>query len=238
MGENLVVRKNNELILPQEKEFIDNGDVNKVFISGIIEDELEFSHETFWQKFYKTRVKVKRLSQEEDYVPLVISSFLVFNFLEESLKGKYVEVEGHFCSRNKQRKDGANHLELFLLATDINIYEAEKDFEEVVNANLIYLDGYICKPTNYRNTPLGKQVTDIMIAVNRPKNISDYIPCIAWGENALYADTLSVGNRIRILGRIQSREYFKRFSPESEEGEIRIAYEISIMKIIKVEETV
>lgn len=236
---NLIVRENNNVIVRQEGVYINEKifcDFNKVWISGIIEDEFEYNHENFWEKFYRTRVKIERLSGTQDYIPLIVSNMLIYNISKESLKGKYVEVAGQFRSFNKEGDDGRRHLELFLFATAINIYESEAEFEEVTNANLIYLDGYICKPPVYRTTPLGRQITDLLIAVNRSYNKSDYIPCIAWGRNAQYASEFEVGNRIKLYGRIQSRQYFKRFSSGSEEGEMREAYEISIMRLMKVEE--
>lgn len=233
----VATRENNVIIRQEENYGKANifSEFNKVWVSGIIEENFEYSHEVLWEKFYKTRVKVPRLSGTEDCVPIMVSSLLMENILEKSMKGKYVEVGGQFRSHNKPDEDGRKHLELFLFVTAINVYESEEEVEEVVNANLIYLDGYICKLPVFRKTPLGRQVTDLLVAVNRTYNKSDYIPCIAWGRNAQYASELQVGNRIKLYGRVQSREYFKRFSPESEAGENRTAYEISIMRMMKVE---
>ena len=228
---NVIIRQ--EEISNNERMF---SEFNKVWVSGIIEEEFEYSHEYWWEKFYKTRVKVKRLSGTEDYVPIVVSNLLLTNILKESIKGKYIEVGGQFRSHNKMGEDGRRHLELFLFVTVINVYESEDEFEEITNANLIYLDGYICKPPVFRTTPSGKQITDLTMAVNRTYQKSDYIPCIAWGKVAQYASELEIGNRIRIYGRVQSRQYFKRFSPDSEEGEVKTAYEISIMRLMKVED--
>lgn len=228
---NVIIRR--EAISGNEKIF---SEFNKVWVSGIIEEEFEYSHEVWWEKFYKTRVRVTRLSGTEDCVPIVVSDLLMTNILEGSLKGKYVEVGGQFRSHNKLGEDGRKHLDLFLFVTAINVYESEEEFEDATNANLIYLDGYICKPPVFRTTPLGRQITDLMLAVNRTYKKSDYIPCIAWGRVAQYASELEVGNRIKLYGRVQSRQYFKRFSPESEAGEYRTAYEISIMRMMKVED--
>lgn len=228
---NVIIRR--EEISSNEKIF---SEFNKVWVSGIIEEEFEYSHEYWWEKFYKTRVKVARLSGTEDCVPIVVSNLLMNNIFEESIKGKYVEVGGQFRSYNKVREDGRRHLDVFLFVTVMNVYESEEEFEDATNANLIYLDGYVCKPPIFRTTPLGKQITDLMIAVNRTYKKCDYIPCITWGRVAQYASELKVGDRIKIYGRLQSRQYFKRFSPDSEEGELRTAYEISIMRIMRVED--
>lgn len=207
---------------------------NNGCISGIIEDELKYDHGVLGEKFYKTRVRVKRLNETEDHIPLIVSNLLISNDHNESLKGKYVEVSGQFRSWNRDGADGRRHLDVFLFAKTIDICESEECLEEVENENLIYLDGYICKEPIYRITPLGRKIADLMIAVNRRYNKSDYIPCIAWENDALYASGLDVGTRIRLYGRMQSRQYFKRFSPMSEDGEIRETYEVSIINLMTV----
>lgn len=233
LGDNVIIRQ--EAILGNENIF---SKFNKAWVSGIIEEEFEYSHESCRKKFYKTRVRVKRLyGSTEDSVPIVVSDLLMSNIPEGALKGKYVEVGGQFRSYNKLGEDGRKHVNLFLFATTINVYESEEDFKDVANANLIYLDGYICKPPLFRTTPLGKHITELIIAVHRNyERSTDYIPCITWKGMAQYASKLEVGNRIELYGRVQSRKYFKRFSPKSEAGEYRTAYEISIMKMIRVED--
>lgn len=211
------------------------SDFNKVWISGFIEEEFEISYERLWEKFYKTRVRVARLSGTEDYVPIIVSDLLLTNILGNRLKGSYVEVGGQFRSYNRKGQDGRRHLILYLYVTAISVYKNEEELEEATNANLIYLDGHICKPPVFRETPLGREITDLMVAVSRNYKKADFIPCIAWGKVAHYASELQVGDRIKLFGRVQSREYFKRFSPESEAGETRTAYEVSIMRMAKVE---
>lgn len=235
-----VARRENNVITrreensPTEKLF---SEFNKVFVSGRIEAEFDFSHEVLWEKFYRTRVRVERLSGIEDLVPIVVSDLLIGRErMKTSLEGKWVEVAGQFRSYNKLGEDGRRHLDLFLFVTAINIYDDEDELEEVTNANLIYLDGYLCKPPVFRKTPLGRQITDLLIAVNRPYGKSDYIPCIAWGRVAQWASEFEVGNRVKLYGRVQSREYFKRFSKDTEAGEYRDAYEISVMRMQKVED--
>ena len=238
--ETRVARRENNVITrreensPTEKLF---SEFNKVFVSGRIEAEFDFSHEVLWEKFYRTRVRVERLSGTEDLVPIVVSDLLIGRErMKTSLEGKWVEVAGQFRSYNKLGEDGRRHLDLFLFVTAINIYDDEDELEEVTNANLIYLDGYLCKPPVFRKTPLGRQITDLLIAVNRPYGKSDYIPCIAWGRVAQWASEFEVGNRVKLYGRVQSREYFKRFSKDTEAGEYRDAYEISVMRMQRVED--
>lgn len=235
--ETSVARRENNVITRQEENSPNEklfSEFNKVFVSGRIETELEFSHEILWEKFYRTRIRVERLSGTEDLVPIIVSDLLVGKMrINSSLEGKWVEVAGQFRSHNKMGDDGRKHLELFLFVTAINIYEDEDELEEITNANLIYLDGYLCKKPVFRKTPLGRQITDLLVAVNRPYGKSDYIPCIAWGRVAQWASELEVGNRVKLYGRIQSREYFKRFSANSDAGEYKDAYEISVMRMQK-----
>lgn len=235
-----VARRENNVITrreensPTEKLF---SEFNKVFVSGRIEAEFDYSHEVLWEKFYRTRVRVERLSGTEDLVPIVVSDLLIGRErMKTSLEGKWVEVTGQFRSYNKLGEDGRKHLDLYLFVTAINIYDDEDELEEVTNANLIYLDGYLCKPPVFRKTLLGRQITDLLIAVNRPYGKSDYIPCIAWGRVAQCTSEFEAGNRVELYGRVQSRVYFKRFSKDSEAGEYRDAYEISVMRMQKVED--
>lgn len=238
--ETRVARRENNVITRWEESSSTKrlfSEFNKVFVSGRIEAEFEYSHEVQWEKFYRTRVRVERLSGTEDLVPIMVSDLLIGQkMLKKSLEGKWVEVAGQFRSYNKLGEDGRRHLELFLFVTAINIYEDEDEQEEITNANLIYLDGYLCKPPVFRKTPLGRQITDLLIAVNRPYGKSDYIPCIAWGRIAQWVSEFEVGNRVKLYGRVQSREYFKRYSNDSEAGEYRNAYEISVMRMQKVED--
>ena len=213
-----------ESILSNETTF---NKFNKVWISGIVEKELEYSHVFHWEKFYTTRVIVKRVSGKEDYVSIIVSEKLIYNVLKSSLKGKYIEVGGSICSYNELREDGLIHLKVFVFAKTVKIGECEK--EENVNENIAFLEGNICKNPNLRITATGRQITDLMVAVNRRYNKRDFIPCIAWGKNALYANTLKEGDRIMLVGRVQSRNFFKK-------GEPRIAYEVSISEMTMVEE--
>lgn len=199
---------------------------NKVYVEGKIASKPEFSHEMYGEGFYNFMIEVDRLSEVADLLPITVSERLIEGI--DISVGNYIVVEGQLRSYNKYA-DGGNRLILTIFARDINLSE-----EKSKNPNQIYLDGYICKKPVYRTTPFGREITDMLVAVNRPYNKSDYIPAIAWGRNARFSEKLNVGDHIRIWGRIQSREYQKKLS----EGETisKTAYEVSISKMEKVEE--
>lgn len=193
---------------------------NKVFISGEIVSEAEFSHEVYGEGFYEMNVLVKRLSGQGDLLPVTVSERLI---ADKDLKvGSTINAFGQFRSYNKL-VDGKSRLMLTVFVRELLDNSLPK------NPNSIVLCGYICKPPVYRTTPFNREICDILIAVNRSYNKSDYIPCIAWGRNARFAKNLEVGEKIAISGRIQSREYQKKFSEE----DIRVmtAYEVSISKL-------
>lgn len=212
-------------------------ETNKVYIVGRIESEFKYNHECFGTKFYRTRIRVERLSKTEDLIPIIVAEQLIGReLMGKSLEGKWVEVSGKFRSYNKMGTDGRSHLNLSLFANQIDIYEDANIPEEKTNINLIVLDGYICKTPIFRKTPLGWRITDLLVAVNRTYGKSDYIPCIAWGDEAQKSSEFKAGERVLLCGRIQSRKYFKRFSPDSNEGEYREVNEVSITEMRKVEE--
>ncbi len=193
---------------------------NKVFISGEILTDAVFSHEVYGEGFYEMTVLVKRLSGQGDILPVTVSERLIS---DKSLKpGVTINALGQFRSYNKL-VDGKSKLMLTVFVREL------LDTPIVKNPNNIVLSGYICKQPVYRTTPFNREIADILIAVNRSYNKSDYIPCIAWGRNARFAKNLAVGEKIAISGRIQSREYQKRLSDD----DIRImtAYEVSISKL-------
>ena len=196
---------------------------NVVTICGKIVSNLQFSHEVYGEGFYYFMVDVPRLSDSYDKIPVTVSERLI---TKQKLEiGKIIEVEGQFRSYNSFTGEG-NRLILTVFAREINFIEDES---KIKNPNQIYLNGYICKRPIYRTTPFGREITDLLIAVNRPYNKSDYIPSIAWGRNARYAENLEIGRNVKVWGRIQSREYQKKL----ENGEVinKIAYEISISKM-------
>ena len=196
---------------------------NQVSIVGTIVSDFRYSHEVYGEGFYMVDLEVNRLSEQADIIPLMISERLIK--VEEDYRGCTVEAVGQFRSYN--RHEGAkNKLVLSVFVREIHFME---EFTDYTKTNQIFLDGYICKLPVYRKTPLGREIADLLLAVNRPYGKSDYIPCICWGRNARFASNFTVGARCEIWGRIQSREYMKRISEE--DAEKRIAYEVSVSKI-------
>lgn len=199
---------------------MDNKFKNNVAeVTGEITSEPEFSHETYGEKFYVMMLDVERASGAMDNIPLTISDRLFE--LDDTYTGKRVHVSGQFRSYNK-----GNRLILSLFVRDI---EELDDMQSNLKVNSISLDGYICKAPKYRKTPLGREIADALIAVNRGYRKSDYIPCIAWGRNARFAEQLEIGTHVEITGRIQSRKYSKRYLDGTEEE--RTAYEVSASMI-------
>ena len=200
---------------------------NQAVIAGEIISDFEFSHEVFGEGFYFVKLKVSRLSHSSDIIPLLVSERLID--VKQSHIGQFLEARGQFRSHNKQESD-KNRVVLLLFAKEIEMI----DSAENRNHNEIFLDGYICKEPVYRTTPLGREIADVLLAVNRAYGKSDYIPCICWGRNARYAGNLTVGSRIQLRGRIQSREYQKRIG----EGKVvdKIAYEVSASQMEYIEE--
>ena len=198
---------------------------NQVTIMGKVATEFSFSHEVFGEGFYMVEVEVKRLSNSEDRIPLMISERLID--VTQDYTGEYIMVHGQFRSYNRHEEQ-KNRLVLSVFVREISFMEEEPDGTKT---NSIWLDGYICKEPIYRKTPLGREIADLLLAVNRPYGKSDYIPCICWGRNARYASGFEVGGHVQLLGRIQSREYVKRISDTGTEK--RIAYEVSVSKLEK-----
>lgn len=190
---------------------------------GKIASQFTFSHQVFGEGFYTVDLLVKRLSDSEDLIPLMVSERLLD--VTQDYEGEYIQVEGQFRSYNRH-DEKKNRLVLSVFVRELSFVEEEDDS---IKTNQIFLDGYICKPPVYRKTPLGREIADLLIAVNRSYGKSDYIPCICWGRNARYASAFTVGGHILIWGRIQSREYMKRLNET--EAEKRIAYEVSVSKL-------
>lgn len=193
---------------------------NKVYIMGEIVSEAVFSHEVYGEGFYEFYVRVMRLSGQADTLPVTISERLIQG---GGLKvGDTLSAMGQFRSYNKI-EDGKSRLMLTVFVREL------VDISPSKNPNSIVLSGYICKPPVYRTTPFNREIADLLIAVNRAYNKSDYIPCIAWGRNARFVKNLSVGDRVALSGRIQSREYQKRISDD--ESVTMTAYEVSVSKL-------
>ncbi len=190
-----------------------------VLIGKIISDKT-FSHEIYGESFYIFNLEVPRLSGNEDIIPITISERLIANF--DLTIGRKVVIEGQFRSYNSYENE-RNRLVLTVFAKDIIDYKEEQ--EENVS-NEVVLNGYVCKKPIYRKTPFGREISDILLAVNRAYNKSDYIPCIAWGRNARFCENMEVGTEVKVVGRVQSRTYEKKF--EDGRTEQRVAYEVSI----------
>lgn len=199
---------------------------NQVSIVGEITSDFTFSHEVYGEGFYMVDVSVNRLSNFADIIPLMVSERLVD--VRESYVGQKIYVTGQFRSYNKH-EESKNRLVLSVFVREIVFVEDAEELEEDIKSNQIFLDGYICKEPIYRKTPLGREIADLLVAVNRSYGKSDYIPCICWGRNARFASGFEVGGHVQVWGRIQSREYVKKLSEE--EVEKRIAYEVSVSKI-------
>ena len=189
---------------------------NQVTIMGEIVSTFTFSHEVFGEGFYMVDVSVRRLSNSVDTIPVMISERLID--VEQDYRGEFLMVSGQFRSYNRHDEQ-KNRLVLSVFAREVSFIEEELDGAKTNN---ILLDGYICKLPIYRKTPLGREIADLLLAVNRPYGKSDYIPCICWGRNARFASAFEVGEHVQVLGRIQSREYVKKLSET--ETEKRTAY--------------
>lgn len=203
-------------------------DNNQVSIAGEVVGDFEFSHDVFGEGFYILEVSVNRLSNSYDIIPLMVSERLMD--VKKDYKGMMIEVSGQFRSYNRH-EDNKNRLVLSVFAREVIV--CDEDYESS-KPNYIFLDGYICKQPIYRKTPLGREIADILLAVNRPYGKSDYIPCICWGRNARFAESFTVGGHIQVWGRIQSREYQKKVSDL--DFEKRVAYEVSVSKLEYIEE--
>lgn len=198
-------------------------DNNQVTIIGEVVKDFEYSHEVYGEGFYILSVAVKRLSSSNDIIPLMISERLMN--VNESYIGRIIEVNGQFRSYNRH-EESHNRLVLSVFVREVRLLD---EMDEDNNPNSIVLDGYICKQPVYRKTPLGREIADILLAVNRPYGKSDYIPCICWGRNARYAQKFQVGGHLKLWGRIQSREYQKKISDN--EYDKRVAFEVSVSKM-------
>ncbi len=202
---------------------------NQLVLVGKVTSDKRLSHEIYGEKFYIFDLSVPRLSGNADNIPITISERLL---LEEDLSvGKNVIIEGQFRSYNSYENE-RNKLVLTVFAKEIKFAEdQEEEFKPTKEntSNEVILDGFICKKPIYRKTPFGREIADILLAVNRAYNKSDYIPCIAWGRNARFCENIPVGTEVRIIGRVQSRQYEKKY--EDGRSEIKIAYEVSVASL-------
>lgn len=201
---------------------------NNITVFGLVAEEPVFNHEVFGEKFFKIMISVNRVSGTVDTLPVLISERIAD--LKELKTGACVMITGRIKSYNEHIGEKSK-LILAIFTENIEIYENEV---ELPFNNDVVLRGFICKEPNYRVTPLGREITDVLIAVNRAYGKSDYIPCIVWGRTAKFVGHLPVGTHIEMTGRFQSRPYTKKISED--EIESRVAYEVSVSKIEVIEE--
>ena len=197
--------------------------INRVTVMGEIVSKFSYSHEIFGEGFFMVDIRCKRLSESIDIIPVMVSERLID--VTADYIGELICINGQFRSYNRH-EEHKNRLVLSVFAREIYFID---EMEESSKTNQIFLDGYICKEPIYRKTPLGREIADLLLAVNRPYGKSDYIPCICWGRNARFASTFKVGERCIVWGRIQSREYMKKISED--EVERRVAFEVSVSKL-------
>ena len=211
---------------------------NQLVLVGKVTSEKRFSHEIYGESFYIFDLEVPRLSETSDIIPITISERLI---TEDNLEiGKRIIVKGQFRSYNSYENE-KNRLILTVFAKDV-IFISEEDVEKMDDpqykkenvSNEVTLIGYICKKPIYRQTPFGREIADILLAVNRAYNKSDYIPAIAWGRTARFCQNIEVGTEVKIVGRVQSRIYEKKY--EDGTSETKVAYEVSIGSLEVVED--
>lgn len=201
---------------------------NNVCVVGRLASGFKFDHEVYGEGFYSAYIEVERISKEKDILPVMVSERLLD--MSKDYCGKRAAIKGQFRSFNQYGDSGKRKLVLNIFALEIEVLG---DSDEREDENEICLDGYICKPPVYRETSFGREISDLLIAVNRSYGKSDYIPCICWGRNARFANGLEVGTKLKAQGRIQSREYVKRLSET--ESETRTAFEVSIARLEVIE---
>ena len=211
---------------------------NYLTLVGKVTGEKRFSHEIYGERFYIFNLEIPRLSGVADIIPITISERLIS---DDTLNdGQKLLVKGQFRSYNSYESE-KNRLILTVFAKDVRTISEEEQNEEEneiarkdIITNEVVLIGYICKKPIYRQTPFGREIADILLAVNRAYNKSDYIPSIAWGRNARFCQNLEVGTRVKIVGRVQSRNYEKKL--EDGTVETRVAYEVSIGSLEVIDE--
>ena len=210
---------------------------NYLTLVGKVTGEKKFSHEIYGEKFYVFNLEIARLSGNADIIPITVSERIITD--EMLMQGKQLLVKGQFRSYNSYDNE-KNRLILTVFAKDV--VEVEENNEEEENemakkdtvTNEVVLVGYICKKPIYRQTPFGREIADVLLAVNRAYNKSDYIPTIAWGRNARFCQNLEVGTKVKLVGRVQCRMY--EIKHEDGTVENRVAYEVSIGSLEIVDE--
>lgn len=197
---------------------------NKVYLQGEVVDQPVYSHEVLNEGFYTLNISIPRLSGQSDIIPVTISERLLKS--ANMAVGETIALKGQFRSYNKI-DEGKSKLVLTVFVRELC------EVDENINPNIIEIYGYICKSPIYRTTPFNREITDVLMAVNRSYNKSDYIPCITWGRNARFVGELPIGTKLEMVGRIQSREYVKK--QEGLDPINKVAYEISVSKVTQCE---
>lgn len=197
---------------------------NKVALTGVISSDIEFDHDSHGTNFYKFYLRSNRLSDNADIIPIIFNENLINKDLIKD--GNTVTVIGEYRSFNFHSENTKTKLVLNIFANEIIICDSDN---QAKHTNVIELKGYLCKNPVFRTTPLNRKICDVLLAVNRNFNKSDYIPCILWGKNAEICKDLTIGSNIEIIGRIQSREYQKKINEENTEK--KVAYEVSVAKL-------
>lgn len=203
-----------------------NMDNNKVYLKGEVASDPVYDHTVMEEQFYSLNMRIQRLSGNDDIIPVIMSNKIIT--ANNIKKGDKIALRGQFRSHNKL-EEGKSRLILNVFCRELC------EWEEQTNPNVVELSGYICKPPIFRTTPFMREITDVLLAVNRNYDKSDYIPCIAWGRNAELVSKLPVGTRLIMSGRIQSREYRKQLENGTELT--KIAYEVSVSSVTNPENT-
>lgn len=237
MSENSWATRDGDTGICREKLFNNDqnfGVFNKVRLSGIIEDNFKYSHQNEYDWYYSATISIPRRSGVEDHIPIIVPQLLIREIWNNPLKGMYAKVTGCIRTNNVSGEDGKKHLKVYVYVKNIEVYESQGEAGDTEYDNFVYLEGRICKSPIFRVTPLGREITDLMLAVKRYNTANtraDYIPCIAWGLIARNASELRIREVIQVYGRMQSREYTKKCSEYPEKSETRVAYEVSIMRM-------
>ena len=187
---------------------------NQILLRGELDTLPAFSHESHGRRFYSFTLAVERLSGTMDLLHCVAAEELV-QALDPS-GGEMVELIGQVRSFNN-RSGAGRRLVISAYAEQLRTCDDEP-------ANEVILCGSICRQPIFRRTPLGREICDLMLAVNRPYRRADYLPCILWGHTAQHCANFPVGTTLQLTGRLQSRTYVKQLETGSEQ---RVAYEIS-----------
>ena len=191
---------------------------NEVLLEGLVLAEPEWSHENHGTQFYRVTLQVPRLSGQVDVLPLLAPGALA----AQTAPGRLLRVRGQLRSFNNRSGVGSR------LVLTVYAQEFQPGLDEACNQ--ITLAGALCKPPVFRRTPLGRSICDLMLAVPRRYGRADYLPVIAWGQLAVKASRLRVGDPLALEGRVQSRTYYKNL--DSGETEERVAYEVSVMRLL------